>query len=207
MLKRLALIVAILCIPTLAKADSFVSVTIFPEVFHVAGDETVGATFVWDTTTNILSDITVTAAGPFWQGVDHIISVDRFGGGVSGGTLYLGNFDFQTAAGDIYQLNYGNHGETFTPFITDVPGTYLADLWLECPQCATHGSGSIYGDGPGTAIVTSLGDGDHDADDPVSTPEPSSLVTLLAGLAAMSLAIYAKRGSLTTISSFARLPA
>jgi len=51
MLKRLALIVAILFIPALAKADSFLSVVMEPEVFHVAGDETVGVTFTWDITT------------------------------------------------------------------------------------------------------------------------------------------------------------
>jgi len=45
------LIVAILFIPALAKADSFLSVVMEPEVFHVAGDETVGVTFIWDITT------------------------------------------------------------------------------------------------------------------------------------------------------------
>jgi hypothetical protein len=55
--------------------------------------------------------------------------------------------------------------------------------------------------------VTSLGDGDHDGDDPVSTPEPSSLTSLLAGLAALALVIYVMRGSLTTLSSVDRVRA
>jgi hypothetical protein len=200
MLKRLALIVAILFIPALAKADSFLSVVMEPEVFHVAGDETVGVTFIWDITTQQIFDITMTATGTFWQGVDHLPPAH-----LAVGTVPF--FNFANQAGDVFQLNYSDHAFSFTPFLTSTPGIYLTDLFLTCPQCVVHGVGSIDGDGPGRAIVTSLGDGDHDGDDPVSTPEPSSLVSVLAGLATMAFAIYAMRCSSTTLSSFGRLRA
>src|ERR1700731_2530414 len=93
---RLALIVTLLFLPALAKADSFVEVNMLPEVFHVAGDETVGATFLWDTTTNQLSNITLTATGTYWNGTDPATVVWR---GTTTGK-FLGNFDFVNAAGD-----------------------------------------------------------------------------------------------------------
>jgi hypothetical protein len=40
----------------------------------------------------------------------------------------------------------------------------------------------------GTATVTSLGDGDHDGDDPISAPEPGSLLNLVIGLGGLVLA-------------------
>jgi hypothetical protein len=80
MAKHLALIVAMLFIPVLAKADSFVSVVMNPQVFDVNGGETVGATFIWDTTTDTLSNITLTATGTYWNGTDSA-SVLRWGGG------------------------------------------------------------------------------------------------------------------------------
>jgi hypothetical protein len=77
-----------------------------------------------------------------------------------------------------------------------------------CTDCdGRTGMGSLQIFGQATSTVTSLGDGDHDGDDPVSTPEPSSLISLLAGLAAMTLAIYAMRESLTLLSVFRRLRA
>jgi hypothetical protein len=120
MAKHLALIVAMLFIPALAKADSFVSVNMLPEVFHVAGEETVGATFIWDTTTNQLSDITLTATGEFWQGTDPATLVGPRGGGNIAGTLSLGFLNFMNAEGDVFQLNYGIH-EDVRPILTSVP--------------------------------------------------------------------------------------
>lgn len=57
MLKRLAFIVAMLFIPALAKADSFVSVVITSDNLGVQlPGEDISVTFVWDTISGILSD-------------------------------------------------------------------------------------------------------------------------------------------------------
>src|ERR1700719_4590133 len=57
------------------------------------------------------------------------------------------------------------------------------DPWiLQCTNCdGPQHTGSLFIFNDATATVTSLGDGDHDGDDPVSTPEPSSLISLSAG--------------------------
>jgi hypothetical protein len=54
MLKRLAFIVAMLFIPALAKADSFLSVVITSDNLGMQlPGENITDSFVWDTTTNI----------------------------------------------------------------------------------------------------------------------------------------------------------
>ena len=63
MAKRLALVIALLFLPVLAKADSFVSVVINPVQLSLS-TEFIGASFVWDTTTGALSDFSVTSTGP-----------------------------------------------------------------------------------------------------------------------------------------------
>jgi hypothetical protein len=153
------------------------------------GGETVGATFIWDTTNGTLSNVTLTATGTYWQGTD---SATVYGGGITGTSL--GIVDLRNAAGDDLQLNYGDHDFTIKPEITSVPGTYLTDLYFMCLQCAfgdyAHNPGGIDPAEIGTATVTSLGDGDHDGDDPVSTPEPNTLILLCAGIGALALITY-----------------
>jgi len=93
--------------------------------------------------------------------------------------------------------------------ILPVPGIRAGlETLFQCTNCdGPQHTVSLFIFNDATATVTSLGDGDHDGDDLVSTPEPSSLISLLAGLATMAFAIYAMRCSSTTSSSFGRLRA
>jgi hypothetical protein len=178
MLKRLALLGLLLLIPTLASADNYVSVVMDPFTFELqfrAGDatEVLGASYVWDTTTGGLSDFSLAAVGP----------IQGFASAPSG--LFFPEptpnyFNWVTSSGDIFQQNINIHG---VPEITSTPGRYETDMWL-CyggPHCF---GGQVFG--RGTATVNSLGDGDRDADDPVATSEPNSMVLLAIGLLALA---------------------
>jgi len=156
MTKRFILIVAMLFLPALAKADSFVDVTLEPRTFTglclsvtVCGSETIGATFLWDTTTNVFSDINVTASG--------ILGTDWTDAQVTapGRTrIFFGN-----AAGD--NVVWSASTDLYPPVSQDqvfssTPGVYrLGLLELDCASCfatknwsfATtdcHGHGGIY---------------------------------------------------------------
>jgi hypothetical protein len=185
MLKRLALIIAMLLIPALAKADSYVAVALSPAVFEV-GDQGQGQiismTFTWDTTSQVIFDVTMTGTG-IWQGVEQLPSAAGFNPSV---------WSFSNKEGDIYQIDYLDHNLPASTRLSSTPGTYLLDLFYFCSQCSNafsqdEGSVGLNGGLP-TATVTSLGDGDHDGDDPISTPEPGSLVLLDVGVAALALA-------------------
>ena len=205
MLKRLALIIAILLIPALAKADSYVAVVLSPAVFEV-GDQgqgqVISMTFTWDTTSQVITDVTMTGTG-IWQGVEQLPSAAGF--------TPSPVWSFTNKEGDIYQIDYLDHNFPASTRLSSTPGTYLLDLFYFCSQCSPEfsqdeGSVGLNGGLP-TATVTSLGDGDHDGDDPVSTPEPSSLISLLAGLVTLTLAVYAMRMSSIPLSYFSRLRA
>lgn len=176
MVKRSAIAVVLFLLPGLAKADTYVSVVMNPQVFQVNGGETVSATFVWDTTTDTISQAMLMATGTFWQGTNNATVVRFGGGGNMAGTLFLGNLNITNLAGDVLQLNYLDHENSVNPEVIGTPGTYLTDLFFTCPQCGMNGIGSVDPSEIGTATVTPVGD-------PGSVPEPGSASLILSGSA------------------------
>ncbi len=166
---RSVVLVAMLCFAAGAKADNIVSVAMLPVSFgsgtivngvFVPGAPTVGVTFDWDTTTQVLSDFVVTTTA-----LQSIISStpieSQFDN--SGAIRFL---DFSNAAGtDLFALDYGIHGGLI-PDLASIPGTYVTDLFFLCSECVSHQNFSL-----GTAIVA-----------PVSTSEPGALLLLGVGL-------------------------
>src|ERR1700730_16359217 len=76
MAKRLALVLALLFLPALAMADTIDTVSLAPTTFNLGPllnpnsmtpppmFETVSLSFTWDITTNVLSNMVLTATGP-----------------------------------------------------------------------------------------------------------------------------------------------
>ena len=170
MAKRLALVLALLFLPALAKADTIDTVSLAPTTFNLGPlldptamtppviIETVSLSFTWDITTNVLSNIVLTAIGP-------------------GGTLPNTPQTIFTPFG-IDLLNFVGPSSTF--------------------QISNEGSGSgtvIQSDRIGTYVVPAFFviNGGHEVSDGVITvtrvaaPEPGSLLQLLIGLGALGL--------------------
>ncbi len=203
MAKRLALVIAVLFLPSLAKADSFVSVVINPVQLSLSG-EYLGASFVWDTTTQALSDFSVTSTGPLNFAFSNIPTLEWvqnqtimelvFHSSLNNETVRLEYFD------DYYHLYTSlAFGSNPPPILSSTPGTYFTYVEAE-----GFWTGFDIANQVGSATVTSLGDGDHDGDDPVSAPEPGSLLMLGAGIASVALATCAMRRYSTTFGLFSR---
>jgi hypothetical protein len=123
--------------------------------------ETVGGVFDWNLTTGLLTNgVGFASGGPFFQDM------------TTGVGIFRGNFlNFSNAAGDILQLNSGNHGGAI-PGPTGALGTFATDLWVSCAQCVPSANEQFVG---GKATVTAFAD-------PVSTPEPGSTLLLCVGM-------------------------
>jgi hypothetical protein len=185
--KRLAIVVALLFLPALAKADIIDTVSLAPTTFNLGPLfdpnamtppvilETVSLSFTWDTTANVLSNIVLTAIGP-------------------GGVL-------------------PNTPETiFTPFGIDLLN-FVGPTSIF--QISNEGSGSgtvIQSDRLGTYIVPvffDIKDSGHEVSDGVITvsrvaaPEPGSLLQLLIGLGAVGLVLGCIASPKRLLTSFA----
>jgi PEP-CTERM motif len=172
-MKHLLILLLLFATAVISRADNLVSVTTEPTVYSVFGpggccvNETIGVTFAWDVTTNVLSNFVVTQTGPFPTFTE---------ANVSFGPSFINFLSFSDGQGDSFAVFREAPGRNN---IGSAPGTYEnIDLNLFCPgRCPEGDNFNI-----GTAVVTSLGDGDHDSDDPVSTPEPGTFALLGVGL-------------------------
>ncbi len=159
------------------RADSYVSVNMLPTTFDLSGEdqgfgnETIGLTFLWDTTTNVLSDFQITAVGHWGQGLD--TAIPEYLISTMGQNSVISIMSFGNSTGSFWQMNSGNHGGAIPP-LPDVPGTYATDLFFQC-LCAT-GNGVGQDFMGGTAIVIA-----------VPTAEPATGLLVGLGLAVAGL--------------------
>jgi hypothetical protein len=186
-MKHAFIIACLFFFPALTRADSFVSVVIVSDNLGIQlpGEDT-SASFVWDTTTNILSDfnLSMPSTAPV-----HLFALP------SGTTVQLTGteiFNLGLAVGPdgaFWALSESDVADTNGIFST--PGTRGAlETLFQCANCdGPQRTGSLFIFNQATSTVTSLGNSDRDGDDPVATPEPNTLVLLGAGITALALTI------------------
>jgi hypothetical protein len=169
-MKCIGILALALLAASVARADTIVSVSLNPFDFghqisftgQDLGSEILAATFTWDTTTGMLSNIVVAASGPF-QPVPYSRTLSL------GGPGDIWFLSWQLTDNAIYSLNYGLHSLGGSPGLSSTPGVHYTNsninLWCACMT----GDQDAFGD---TATVTAI------SNDPVSTPEPSTLMLL-----------------------------
>jgi hypothetical protein len=170
MVRHIALLIVLAVVPSFAKADSFVSVQIEPTRFEGSQLETVTGSFFWDTTTQVLSNITITESGGYGNG--SVTEPD-----VALGQDFIGRLSFPNSlpSGDVVAFDSSDHGSP----LFSTPGTQPADL-VFVPCCIFDGTFDLVA--LGKAVVT-----------PIPAPEPSSMNLLLIGLALTTATVLSRK--------------
>lgn len=160
-MKYLLALLAVFATAAGSRADTLVSVAIEPTTYHIifnSPDETIGATFTWDVTTNVLSNFVITQSGP--------LPAFTFGSAAFGSS-FIDTMAFGDGQGDVFSVFREEAGLTN---IGNTPGTYTPlglDLICKRPGCIEGEFINV-----GTADVTAA-----------PTPEPGTLALLGVGFA------------------------
>jgi hypothetical protein len=155
-----------------------VLVTLKPTTFQGL-NTTISGSFLWNTSTNALSNFNLTTTGMLSS-----FSSTPIAGGAFQGTLF--QLSFKNASGDNLQLNYEDLPGIIRP-LEDVPGTYATEYFIDCGGVDCRGDFFQRGGTSGDAVVTA-----------VSTPEPATLT--LVGIGLLGLFWRGKMNSLTEIT-------
>jgi PEP-CTERM motif len=183
---------AAVLMPSVAHADSYIDYTV-SGTFDSGG--TLSGTFTIDTTTNTISAADLTAdgveftcpnsSGPsngctYYTDLDHLTNQAGFLAGDSADTLFID-----------WSPNADPSGFSLDTYVTDGNGGYVT-YGTFCEGCVSANSYDFLESG--TATDPPNGDGS------TSTPEPSTWLLLLAGLAGMGFLGLRRRGVETNVA-------
>jgi hypothetical protein len=169
-----------LFLPALAKADSFVQVDMSASALLF--NETVAVSLVWDTTTNVLSDIDITSTGP-WGMFSTTPNFLTFAPRVDNPNNPVGMaaLAFLSPGGTVFME------EIFISSLNPIlpaPGVYVTQTVFFCS--ASNSDPNCGGTDVGDSLATVTA---------ISTPEPNTLALLGAGLVALGLVVTLFRGA------------
>jgi hypothetical protein len=164
MKRSILMAIFLLGLASIVQADTLVNVVFQPVTFFQSPPfETIDLSFTWDTTTQTISNVVITSAGPL-TGFSNIPYVDLFDGSE------IEKLGFSNGKGETFQLEYSFHGDILQPELSSTPGTYPTDVNLFCDG-DPHVCGGFFTDTGHTATVTA-----------VATPEPGTLALVGVGL-------------------------
>jgi hypothetical protein len=176
MKRSIVMAVFLLGLASIAQADTLVNVVFQPVTFFQSPPfETIGVSFTWDTTTQILSNFVITSVGPVTGFSPSFVIFD---------SSEIEKLSFSNGKGESFQLEYSFHGDILQPELSSTPGTYPIDVNLFC-NGDPHVCGGFYTDTGHTATVTA-----------VATPEPGTLALVGVGLVGGSLARKRKKSAI-----------
>jgi hypothetical protein len=159
-----------------AKADTLLDVTASTTGPFTGGSETSASlTFVWDTTTNVLSDFNLQTIGPLV--FSDTPSAVLFAGGA------IADINFSDAAGDLLQFDW--EGNTSFPLQPTVGNNQPSVFDLDC---ASGAAGEVCSGGAGNPLLNFA----HGQTVIKNVPEPQANELFIFGLLAVLCAFAMK---------------